>query len=230
MSVRIPKICVECDEKGTHFFILNKILCNYCRQLDRYTVITKPIVKKEYFLRDDDMYDLHSYELASKNGPITYYIKSDVIGKACQKYDATPKELTSIFQEIIEKKNTFKEINKNKRLEKEKIKQDKRKDELLVALNNAGLELDCDRMICENYIMGDKEYTLDKVIERMCQLKYLYEFCHMDECRRIVFREHKEERKNGYYHESTVAERAEKLALDTYSNGQYPDVYPWQIV
>ena len=44
----------------------------------------------------------------------------------------------------------------------------------------------------------------------MCEMKYLYEYCNMDECRQIESEEY----------------LAEMLALNMYSNGKYPATFP----
>ena len=230
MPQKIQKLCVECNEKGKLNSKLNKIICNECRNLDKYTLITKTFSKKEYLLKDDELAELNSIEANSSYGPATYYIKSDIINKACEKHNTDYNELNNTITKILEEKTKLKEINKIKKNKIKKIKQTKKKEELIVALNNAGLVLRNDSVLCEKYIENDTEYTLDEVVERMCQMKYLYEYCHMDECKNIAYKNQKEELRQGYYPDCTVAEQAEYIALKKYSNGKYPNVYPWQIV
>jgi hypothetical protein len=62
----------------------------------------------------------------------------------------------------------------------------------------------------------------------MCQMKYLFEYCHMDECKSEAYDDYNEELRAGYYPDCSVFDRAEDLALNRYSNGHYPVVYPWQ--
>ena len=63
----------------------------------------------------------------------------------------------------------------------------------------------------------------------MCEMKYLYEYCHMDECRQIAYEEYLAEKNDGYYPDMSVSDRAEMIALDKYSNGKYPEIFPWLV-
>ena len=44
-------------------------------------------------------------------------------------------------------------------------------------------------------------------------MKYLFDYCNMKECYNKIYEE--------------LFDEAELLALKTYSNGKYPDIYPW---
>ncbi len=50
----------------------------------------------------------------------------------------------------------------------------------------------------------------------------------MDECKSEAYDDYNEELRAGYYPDCSVFDRAEDLALNRYSNGHYPVVYPWQ--
>ena len=60
-------------------------------------------------------------------------------------------------------------------------------------------------------------------------MKYLFDYCHMNECQNLAYDEFNEELRAGYYPDRSVFEIAEDMALSKYSNGHYPCVFPWQI-
>lgn len=62
----------------------------------------------------------------------------------------------------------------------------------------------------------------------MCEMKYLFEYCHMDDCKQEAYEEYIEELNAGYFLDCSVFERAEEIALNKYSNGYYPAIFPWQ--
>jgi hypothetical protein len=75
--------------------------------------------------------------------------------------------------------------------------------------------------LCQKYIDGTiKDYTLDGVVKRMCQMKYIYDYCHMDDCFDIA-----KERYGGYCF--NIHDEAEDIALELHSNGKYPKEWPW---
>ena len=106
---------------------------------------------------------------------------------------------------------------------------DKRKNRLINELGKYKLDLRDDSVLCQNYIHGNKKYDLDEIVLRMCEMKYLYEYCHMDECRDIAYEQYKAEKDAGYYPDMSVSEHAEMIALNKYSNGKYPDTFPWLV-
>lgn len=89
-----------------------------------------------------------------------------------------------------------------------------------------GLELRSDSNLCKKYIDGDVK-DLQGVVKRMCQMKYLYDYCHMDECHEIAYEQQCDELNAGYFPDCSVSDQAELIALRKYSNGKYPDNWPW---
>ena len=59
-------------------------------------------------------------------------------------------------------------------------------------------------------------------------MKYLFEYCHMDECKQIAYENQRDELRAGYFPDCSVFDDAEYIALNKYSNGKYPSVFPWQ--
>ena len=103
----------------------------------------------------------------------------------------------------------------------------KRKELLIKALNKVGLELREDSELCKKYISGENKNNKKLVVERMCQMKYLFEYCHMDECKQEAHNNYIETINLGYFPDCSVFEEAEMIALKKYSNGKYPIVFPW---
>jgi hypothetical protein len=97
---------------------------------------------------------------------------------------------------------------------------------LVNALAAKHLVLREDSKLCQMYIEGCKDaWTLEQIVHRMCQMKYLYDYCHMDECCDEAYKEQKEEKQAGYWPDRTVMEQAEMIALEKYGN--YPLAWPW---
>ena len=123
---------------------------------------------------------------------------------------------------ILNRKNLINEI------EKKKIQRNKRKEKLINELDKIGVEFREDSILTDSYINGSTKYKLNYVVERMAQVKYLYEYCHMEECYNFIYKKQREERKTGFRSDIPVFDEAEEYALDKYSDGRYPDAFPWQ--
>jgi hypothetical protein len=218
-------LCKECNIKCDINKKLNLHICKNCINQDKYTLITKTNSKKIYLLTDNDLVNLTHYYGTTSYRDATYYTKEELINKFCEKYDTS---INDIDKKIKELKN-IKEQKKLTAENNKKIKQQKRKDTLIKALTKAGLKLRNDSTLCENYIENKSdEYTLQDVVERMCQMKYLFEYCHMNECKHDAYISQQKEIKAGYFPDCSVFDEAEYIALNKYSNGKYPDIYPWQ--
>lgn len=160
--------------------------------------------------------------------------------------DNTDDYITNIYDVVIFIKN---EKQRQIRLENER---NERKQQVNNALREAGLELRSDSKLCQKYIDGEPVNLAD-VVNRMCQMRYLYEYCNMNECRNIAYNKYKQQRQYDRYDkydsydrydrygdesdndndynerpQYNVSDMAEKIALQKYSNGKYPDIFPWQ--
>lgn len=105
-----------------------------------------------------------------------------------------------------------------------------RKMELIRELAKFRLTLRNDSTLCQEYISGDPEFLLEwplpNIVRRMCEMKYLYDYCNMQQCREQVYQRYRRNRE--YYDGAIISEEAEELALRKYTkNGKYPDVFPW---
>lgn len=108
-----------------------------------------------------------------------------------------------------------------------------RKEELVNGLKEFGMVIRSDSELCKKYIDGelddDTEWTVPKIVRRMCEMRYLYGYCHMQECKNKVYREKKE---YGYDRDIMmyqISDEAEEMALKKYSNGRYPTIFPWMM-
>lgn len=214
--------CIECDKKVKNKSILNIYLCSNCKNLNKYELVTKTTAKNTYKLDDDDLNELHPFYGNSSYGPATYFKKNEVVNKSCIKFNTTQEYLLETIDDIIKMKKINKEKNK-------KIRENKRKNKLIAKLNEAGLELREDSKLCKLYIENKTDFTLKEVVERMSQMKYLYEYCHMNECYNQARNEYFEELNNGYFPDVPIFDNAEMIALKKYSNNKYPKIFPWQI-
>jgi hypothetical protein len=219
--------CVDCNKKGKFSEIFNKILCNNCKKAEKYTLITLTNSKKEFLLKDDDLKHLQTFPKKSAFGPSTYYLRNDVIFCASVIHKTTPENLKNIIQNIIDEKLAKKEENYEKRIRRDQSKKDKRKNLLIKELQNVGLEYRSDSILCDKYINGNNDYTIEYIVNRMCEMKYLFEYCNMTECKDIAYKEYCEELNAGYFPDCSVFDSAERIALQKYSGGKYPDVFPW---
>ena len=101
-----------------------------------------------------------------------------------------------------------------------------RKEELVNALKAYGMVLRSDSELCKKYIDGDlndTDWTVSDIVRRMCEMRYLYTYCHFQECKNQVYNEFRYDKYMMYQ----ISDEAEKMALQKYSNGRYPSVFPW---
>lgn len=101
-----------------------------------------------------------------------------------------------------------------------------RKKELVNALNEAGLVLRSDSKLCKKYIEHDYG-NVEYIVERMCQMKYLYDYNDMKSMLDKVGDEYRETLDAGYFPDCGVFPEAEYRILQKIK--QYPKIYPWQI-
>lgn len=219
--------CINCNNKARLFTKMNKIVCMDCRKLDEFTLITKTDSKNIYLLTDNDLSDLTSFTATVKNKLATYYTKHDIINKACNKYNTIIDNLKDILKQLHIVKYEEKKIKEDIRKKNKEVIQNKRKERLINGLAKYKLELRNDSMLCKNYIYSG-ENTVKQIVNRMCQMKYLYDYCHMDECKDEAYEKYSDDCDYNYY-KGCVSELAEEIALNKYSNGKYPEVYPWMV-
>lgn len=209
--------CIECNKnKGTVRSILKKRLCATCAELPQYTMISRTKSKRDYKLTDGDLTTIQMYEWTNKYGICNYYTMLDVETIAAKKHGAPANEVKSVIEQIRQDRMKRCTETKEKRMRL-------RSDMLKQALNQMGVQLRSDSTYCKGYINGDVKDPIDTIVNRMCQMKYLYEYCNMDECKEEVYLSYKDE----YIEPFEISDEAERLALERYSNGKFPKIFPW---
>jgi len=220
--------CIEClVKKGIKRSKINLILCKLCVKLDKYKLITTTNAKKLYFLAEEDLDNLEEMEGHTGYCYGFYYYLEEIKNLACEIHNTDREYLDNVINNLLIAKQTRIREGKSKGIEKRDNAKIKRKTKLINALENAGLELRSDSKLCDKYIDGNIKDLLG-VVKRMCQMKYLYEYCHMDECRDLAYQDQNDDWEAGYKPDCSVSEMAELIALDKYSNKKYPDKFPWQ--
>ena len=218
---KIDKICFECKNNiGKLTTIFNIYLCSNCKLNNKYILISKINTKKIFSFNDNDFEKLNPILKKNSNYLSIYYTKENIINYYCEKHciehNCADKHVENMyFGKCLKKKSGT------------KIKKSDRKNIIIKALSEYKLELRNDSVLCKQYIEGSNEYSVDDIVKKMCQMKYLYDYCHMKECLDEAYEEHVEELNEGYFPDMRVSERAEMIALNKYSNDSYPDVFPW---
>jgi hypothetical protein len=219
--------CIEClVKRGAERSKIKVVLCKDCAKLDKYQVICTTKAKNTYFITDDDIDELDYMEGHTGYSYGFYYYVSEIKNIACRVHNTTLENLPNVLEHLQEEKTTRIAIRKANGIERRNNIKEKRKIKLINALNNMGLELRNDSKLCSKYIDGEIK-DLQGVVKRMCQMKYLYDYCHMDECRDIAYEQYCDELNAGYFPDCSVSDQAEDIALRKYSNGKYPENWPW---
>lgn len=113
--------------------------------------------------------------------------------------------------------------------------------ELKSKLEEHQIDLRKDSALCSGYINGTLNLTIDNVVRRMCEMKYLYEYCYMKQIKKTLYKEFVSDKKksnkniidgtinsNKNIKDGTINSQAERLALLTWSEGKYPEKFPWE--
>ena len=78
------------------------------------------------------------------------------------------------------------------------------------------------------YVNKEKFLDLDKVVQCICKIKYLDEYCHFYDIKKDLFLNKIYDSKTNNEIDSEINFIAEKIALDTWSHGIYPVIFPWE--
>ncbi len=203
---------------------INSEFSKICKLQEEKTWICKSTAKNKYHLTDNDLENLTYREVKNPHyrcaAPMMLYEENDVIDYTCKKFTCSFNELHNRIAILDAVK---KEKEKNLK-QKRNIKQKERRDMLISALDKVGLKIRSDSRLCSGYINGTiKDWTLEDIVERMCQMKYLFDYCDMSTYLSSTIHETREYR--GYYDKEEVFEMAEHEALQ--KHGGYPKKYPW---
>lgn len=205
-------------------------LCSTCNESVEYKLICKSHIKNDYFINEAEMVGCEYFIIDRRNYPaMTLYALKDVIRIFSLQWGIDDKNMDDIRDKMDELKNiqNQKKLERQQKAEQKKqITRGNKKKKLIKALNNYGLELRADSKLCNGYIDGSiKDWSIDEIVERMCQMKYLYDYCHMDDCYDKAYKEQQEEYEAGYFPDCSVFEQAEMMAL--HKCGGYPKQWPW---
>lgn len=201
-------------------------------------LICKTTVKSKYRLTPSEMNSFTVLQIQNRMwksaAPVTLFKEKEVIDFATKKYDCSVRDLEYVLDQF----DKDKEKKRLSRASKAALKSDSNRKELVDALDKMGVTLRNDSSLCLGYITGTlKGWTLNQIVERMCQMKYLYEYCDMDKWYEEALESARECRRQGYEPLCSVMEEAEDLALlnqegPVTKKGKkikqgYPSVWPW---
>jgi hypothetical protein len=233
MNINTNKICVECknNEIETSWDSLRNIyLCIDCKDSNKYKLICKTDIRKEYFINPNLMTECINYTKSvygHKYETILYRI-CDVLDKFCIHYniDRDDEEVIIHKLEELERKRDNRRMKIRETMEN---KRNKRKQEIINGLAKYKLELRNDSKLCQGYIDNTiKDWTINEIVNRMCQMKYLFDYCNMDYYLGKAYQFQKDEINDGYYPDCSVFEKAELMALKKVK--KYPKEWPWMKV
>ena len=114
----------------------------------------------------------------------------------------------------------------NKRLLNAMNSKLKRKKDLETLMAQYKLPIRGDSKLCKGFIDGSiKDYTVEEVVRRMCEMKFLYDYANIKDAFDEAREEQEEEFNAGYIPDCSLFEMAELIALK--KCGGYPEVFPW---
>lgn len=222
------KICEICENTPAKYIeVFDKVLCEECRADPEFKLIYKTTTKTKYYLSDKDLETLESFETIAntsykRNMAVTLFREADVINCLCAKHGVNVSQLDDL---LIDLKNKRRKRSK-KRADNNKSKSLQRKKKLSKALKDNGLVLRPDSKLCCGYINGTiKDMSIEEIVERMCQMKFLYEYTDMEAAFRKAKQEKTYEREYGCRTDLSLMDLAEMFALEDI--GGYPDEWPW---
>jgi hypothetical protein len=222
---RKQTVCQHCWlQNGKQDNLFNLILCTECKKKPKFGKIPKTTAIKQYYLNEKELEEIDCIYVQNpmfrNASQMVLYKTVDVISVFCKKYSTTENNIDQVTQELQNKKNQ----QKVKRLQTFNEKKEQRKNELLEALTKRKLPgIRNDSKLCEGYINGtlDKKekWTPQQIAHRMCQMKYLNEYCDFDKW-------YEEVRHDGYCR--NIFDEAEMLAIHHTETKKYPIVFPWE--
>jgi hypothetical protein len=197
-------------------------------KLKNMDFITKTNAKNEYFLTEEELSKIEFIERPNpyrKSRTMSLYKCDEIMKFLHIKYNVCSNDQV---KEIIKEIKNKKDEKKQKYIQNKSDKKQKRKYKLLDALQQYGLKLRSDSKLCQGYIDGTiKDKSIDWIANRMCQIKYLYDYCNMRDEIEKAKKEQIEERLEGYFPDCSVFDQAEMNILRRIGN--YPNEFPWMM-
>lgn len=102
--------------------------------------------------------------------------------------------------------------------------QQKRREFIKNEIEIRGLPFNKKSFLVKKFMNNRTLMSAGETAQRICELKYLYEYCNFDDIKIRL----KESTKNNEDKKINL-KHAEKLALNAYSNGTYPTKFPWEL-
>jgi len=191
-------------------------VCHEC-QITKpiYTQITRSTAMKEYCLKGKEVDELAHIVVKnpvfSSAAPMRLYILNDVL-EISKNRDV----------EAIKQK---KQMSLEKRRKTVADKKEIRKQQLIDALHNIGLELRSDSELCEQYLDGKiQNMSLAQLVREMAVMKYLYEYTDYEN--RLEEKVDELSDSAGYYY-SGIWRQASDIVKIRYA---IPHHWPWLVV
>lgn len=231
-STEIKHPCLECNAENSRIHPgYNIRLCDDCRVSNKYKLLTKTHAKQMYHLNETDLESIPQQmaknPIFSSASMMVLIKQHDLIKCFCSKYKIADVDndnaITNKILELDEKSTKRKEkravtILKNK---------EKRRNELVAVFVKYEIKIRNDSKLCVGFIDNTlKNWSAEEVAKRMCQMKYLHDYCDFSKFHEKAYQNQREERQAGYHNDTTVSEDAEKMAIKSIG-GKYPTVWPW---
>ena len=187
---------------------------------DSNKLVNKTTAKTEYFLPDSVLENIPHIVRKMSYTYSKLYDRAVLIQAMKKKYAV--KDITVLITSL--------KMKREKRIDARKARaqqrQEERKSQLVQLLADKGLVLRDDSSLCHGFINGTvNDKTPEWIVQRMCEMKYLFEYCDMTS----AFTE----ARNDYEYEfdfielgKSLLDVAEEIALEKIG-GSYPDKFPW---
>lgn len=217
---RSPKRCESCNSIKTKLIcpFTNHTLCQKCR---KHNYLSKTETLKIHPCANQEINkNLNRTIIKTGYGSGTYFFRDDVLQllSTYQDFDMNDYQSNENRKiQLLEEKER-RELEMIEHMRQQELLRHTRRKKLSAALKKSGLKLRNDSRLCENYI-HDGEHDINDVVERMCQMKYLFEYCN-------IRRKIKEIKKNAYIAKNELFDIAEENILRE-QGGKYPEQWPW---
>jgi len=103
-----------------------------------------------------------------------------------------------------------------------------RKKLLIDELNKKGLTFNYKNLLYQNYINGKSKINIYNIVKKMCENKYLFEYCNYKKIKEDLYNTYLNDINNVKINKNFINNEAKKIALKTWSNDKYPDIFPWE--
>ncbi len=220
-----PYLCMNCGRvrnNGDNLKYFNYVLCFKCQRKKEFKRINEASASINFGVKDNDLLSIKSQIYKCYAFPygnimtvnINFYLKSDI---------------EEIKNEQVLKEKKERSIDYplpfGRHLKESEIRtEDIRKDKLIEELSKYKLPLRDDSMLCITYIRGINKKTLSEIIQKMCLMKFLFDYTDYANRMRILIAQSKW--RFVAYDNSERRAIAQNAILKTIG-GSWPDLWPW---